>query len=126
MSTDQRIEFDSSKEPENIGFLATLPDKKLVERLELIELQSILAVQQDKISSARLLEVWRSQIIAARIYKAEHAVPDTPGEIERVAAQVEVFRTEADNRAETFIEEQTKKAPEKEINDNFIQLSMFD
>jgi len=61
--------------------LATMPDSKLEEKLETIHLQSEIAIQKRMESSIELLEIWRSQVIEARIYKAENNIPDSPNEM---------------------------------------------
>ncbi|MBX9850766.1 MAG: hypothetical protein K2X86_03305 [Cytophagaceae bacterium] len=75
----------------NILFLASLSDKKLAEKLETIHLQSEIAEQKNIQHSIELLEIWRSQVIAARIYKAENEIPDAPDEIKISIADIETL-----------------------------------
>lgn len=84
MKVDFRIQKALLNADENIAILATMPDKKLSEKLDAIHLQSEIAVQKRMDSSIELLEIWRSQVIEARIYKAENNIADSPSEIEVV------------------------------------------
>ena len=81
----------------NILFLAGLPDKELAKRLDLVHIQSELAEQKRNTDSLQLLEVWRGQLIEARIYKAENNIANEPNDIEIAIADIEtvVAKTEA-------------------------------
>ena len=78
--------------------MATWSQRQLAERLELIHIQSQLAEEKKDTAALQLLEVWRSQLIAARLYKAEHHVPDTLSEIKQAIAEIEVTQTHAEER----------------------------
>lgn len=58
--------------------LAALPDKELIKKLDLVHIQSEIAEQTKNTGSLELLEVWRAQIIEARMLKAENNIPDAP------------------------------------------------
>ncbi|MFN7792053.1 MAG: hypothetical protein ACK5NM_05835, partial [Cyclobacteriaceae bacterium] len=65
-----------------VAMMATLPDRELAKKLELVHIQSEIAEKTRNTASLELLEVWHNQIIEARIYKAENEIPDAPKEIE--------------------------------------------
>lgn len=95
----------------NVAFLATLSDKKLSEKLDAIHLQSEIAVQKKQTASIELLEIWRSQVIAARIYKAENNIPDAPNKIELAIADIETFTSKAEERQDMVNEIQQPDRP---------------
>ena len=112
----------------NIALLATMPDKALVEKLETIYLQSEIAIQKGLTSSIELLEVWRSQVIEARIYKAENNIPDAPNEIELAIADIETVVAKTEGRQEAFeeMEKPVQRSHPKRIEqDDDSQLSLF-
>jgi hypothetical protein len=61
----------------NIAYLAALPDSLLAEKLDTVHLQMQLAEERKNTDGLRLLEVWRNQVILARIHKAENNIPDS-------------------------------------------------
>ena len=69
--------------------LATLPDKELVVKLDLVHIQTTLAEEKNNTAAIELLEIWRSQIIAARIYKAENNIADAPNDLKQSIASIE-------------------------------------
>ncbi len=86
----------------NVEFLASYPDDVLSDKLELIHIQMEIAEQKRNTDSLELLEVWRSQVIDARIYKAENNIPDAPNEIELAIADIETTVAKAEEREESF------------------------
>lgn len=82
----------------NVQHMATWSERQLAERLEVVHIQSQLAEEKKDTAALELLEVWRSQLIAARLYKAEHHVPDTLSEIKQAIAEIEVTQTHAEER----------------------------
>ena len=82
MSSEIRIRQALEHAEEYVACLATMPDKELVKKLDLIHQQSVIAEKEKKTSSLNLLEIWRSQVIAARIYKVENSIPDIPKPID--------------------------------------------
>ena len=113
----------------NIAYLATLPDKKLAEKLEVIYLQSEIAVQKNQIAAFELLEVWRSQVIEARIYKAENNIPDVANKIELAIADIETFTAKTEERQEIMEENirpsHPSRIPKNILPDNDSQLELF-
>ena len=73
----------------NVEILATLPDKELVVKLDLVHIQTTLAEEKNNTAAIELLEIWRSQIIAARIYKAENNIADAPNDLKQSIASIE-------------------------------------
>ncbi len=71
--------------------LAALPDKELAIKLDLLHIQSEIAYKTKNTGSLELLEIWRTQIIDARIYKMENNIPDAPNEIEEAIADIETL-----------------------------------
>ncbi len=112
MSKAERIQHDKENAEANIELMATWPHKKLSERLELVNMQSILAEQKRDDGALDLLEVWRVQLIEARIYKYENNIADAANEIEEAIADIEIVLAQAEERNE-IIEE--VYAPKKRI-----------
>lgn len=126
MTNPARIQRCIDKHEEYVLTLAAMPDSKLRDKLETIHLQMDLALQQNNTEALKLLEVWRSQTIEARTYKAEHDIPDLPDEMEAVVAQIETFVAEEENRAEileAYRQPAHKKAPHTNTGNS--QLSIF-
>lgn len=92
MSKALQIKEAIANAEQNIAFLAGLPDKKLQEKLETIHLQSEIAIKSKNTETLQLLEIWRSQIIEARIFKAENKIPDTTEEFEQAITDIHVIQ----------------------------------
>ncbi len=73
----------------NIAYLLSLSENDLSKKLDSVHLQIVLAEKTGYTSSMEILEVWRGQIIDARIYKAENNIPDKQSEIELAIADIE-------------------------------------
>ena len=112
-----------------VSILATLPDKELAKKLELVHIQTEIAEQKKNTTSLELLEVWHHQIIEARIYKAENEIPDAPNEIELAIEDIETFISKGDQRQDALnelaqhIKPSRHKIPYQEDDDS--QLSLF-
>lgn len=115
MSYDHRIKLATEKWHEHVEFLATLPDKELVKRLEIISMQSAIAEKKKMTKAMELLEIWWRQVVDARIYKAEHNIPDTPSEIELAIADIETFTEKAEQRQETLKDFSNPTLPDKQV-----------
>jgi hypothetical protein len=100
MSKEMRLKEAIDNAEANVLFLAGLPDKELSNRLDLVHIQMELAEQKRNADSLELLEVWRSQIIEARIYKAENNITDAPNEIELAIVDIETVVAKAEERVE--------------------------
>jgi hypothetical protein len=129
MNKDKRIQDCIDNYEKYVARLATFPDKKLIVKLDLIELQSEIAYKKNIISSIELLEIWRRQVIEARILKAENKIPDAPNEIELALANMEFESEKAEQRQEIikeYLELKNEIEPEEKIHkDNYTQLSLF-
>lgn len=127
MSKDLRLKEAIDNAETNIMFLASLPDKELSKRLDIIHIQMELADQKRNTDSLELLEVWRSQVIEARIYKAENEIDDAPNEIELSIANIETVVAKAEERQEIIESTQTyqKKHKPKIKENNQDQTSLF-
>lgn len=68
--------------------------------------------------SLELLEIWRSQVIAARIYKAENNIPDAPSEIELAIADIETTLAKAEAREEMLNENTPQKVYKPKIKED--------
>ncbi|HRD40179.1 MAG TPA: hypothetical protein PLC65_16250 [Bacteroidia bacterium] len=110
-----------------VAQMATMPDKELEKKLDLIHLQSEIAIQKKNEESIELLEIWRAQIIEARILKAENNIPDAPNEIELAIADIETTLAKAEERNEIIDElSQPLKSHKPKIQeDNSSQMSLF-
>lgn len=117
-----------------VEILAAKSDKELGKRLDLVHMQMDLAERNKNTASMELLEIWRAQIIEARIYKAENKIPDAPSDIELAIAELEAQQEITEQRQEilnetapTKIAEEEAPYPEKENKspDKPEQLSLF-
>lgn len=104
MSNSARIKEALDNAEANVELLATLPDNELSEKLDTIHIQMELAEAKKNSESSELLEIWRSQVIAARIYKAENNIADAPNEIEEAIADIETTIAKTEERAEVLNE----------------------
>lgn len=95
----------------NVAYLTSLPDSDLVEKLELVHVQMEITEQKKNTPALELLEIWRSQIIEARIFKRENNIPDAPDEIESAIADIETITTKAEERSEILTTEETPLEP---------------
>jgi len=127
MSKHIRIQEAIDNAEANVNYLATLPDDVLSEKLDTVHIQMELAEQKRNTNSLELLEVWRSQIIDARIYKAENNIPDALNEIELAIADIETTVAKTEERQETFTENATSyKAQKPKIKEeDKDQMSLF-
>ena len=127
MSKDVRIQLAIDNWDEYVAYLITLPDKKLVKRLETINMQAVLAYKQNIESSSELLEIWWRQTVEARILKEENNVPDAPDEIDLAVRDMETIVIKSEERQDTFKEPSqpnlTRKIKIQE--DGKDQLSLF-
>lgn len=127
MNKDVRIQIALDNWEEYVLQLAAMPDKRLSEKLDVIDMQSQIAIDRKITSSIELLEIWRAQVIEARIYKAENNIPDAPNEIEEAIADIETMVVKGEERKE-IIEEAfaNQKAHRPKIQeDNSNQTSLF-
>jgi hypothetical protein len=127
MHNDIRVQQALDNAESNILVLASLPDKRLAEKIDTIDLQSEIAIRKKMEESITLLEIWRSQVIAARIYKAEYDIPDAPNEIELATADIEISVAKVEERENTIGENELKhpKTRPKIQEDNSDQMSLF-
>jgi hypothetical protein len=86
----------------NVQLMAKWSQRDLAERLELIHTQLQLAEQKKDIAAFELLEVWRRQLIAARIFKDENKVSDELSEIQQAIADIEVMAEQTEQRQEAL------------------------
>ena len=128
MSTTLRIKGCLDNYEKYVVLLASLPDKELARKLNLVHLQSEIAERTKNTSSLELLEIWRAQIIEARILKAENNIPDTPNEIELAIADVETVVSKTEKRKKIlkdFNNPVKESHPKVQEQDNDNQLSLF-
>lgn len=128
MSITARIKDCIDNHEKYVATLAALPDKELAKKLDLVHLQSEIAEQTKNTASLELLEIWHHQIIEARIYKAENAIPDAPNEIELAIADIETFVGKTEERQEKlndFSSPVKTSRPKVQEQDNDSQLSLF-
>jgi len=129
MSKDLQIREALENAEANIAYLATLPDSALAEKLDTIHIQTTLAEHKQNTPAIELLETWRSQIIQARIYKAENKIPDTASEIELAIADIETKIAITEERQQALDEiahpVQPTRSPKPQQQDNESQLSLF-
>lgn len=129
MSIAIRIKDCIDNHEEYVAIMATLPDKELAKKLELVHIQMEIAEQKKNTASLELLEVWHHQIIEARIYKAENEIADAPNEIELAIADIETFVDTTEQRQDTLteftqpVQQTSPKVQQPQDNDS--QLSLF-
>src|ERR1035437_1840931 len=104
MSIATRIKDCLDNHEKYVAIMATLPDKELAKKLDLVHVQMEIAEKTKNTGSLELLEVWHHQIIEARIYKAENEIPDAPNEIELAIADIETFVAKSEERQEILNE----------------------
>ncbi|MGP8214199.1 MAG: hypothetical protein ACLQQ4_01410 [Bacteroidia bacterium] len=102
MNKDPRIKRALDNAEAYVELMATMPDKELAKKLEIIHLQGKIAVKKKMTSSIELLEIWRSQVIAARIYKAENNIPDKPSDMEIALVEMELLIKKEEERMEAL------------------------
>ncbi|MBI2270135.1 MAG: hypothetical protein HYU69_07220 [Bacteroidetes bacterium] len=125
---DPRIQKALENWDANVAILATMPDKRLSEKLDVINMQSAIAHKKKLTSSIELLEIWWRQVVDARIYKAENNIPDAPNEIELAIADIETVMVKSEERQEIYIEAKPDQhsQPKPQIqSDDDSQLSLF-
>lgn len=128
MSIALRIKDCIDNHEKYVALMATMPDKELAKKLDLVHIQSEIAEKTNNTGSMDLLEVWHHQIIEARIYKAENNIPDAPNEIELAISDIETFVTKTEDRQEILNDfsnpvKQSRQKIQQEDNDS--QLSLF-
>jgi len=129
MSIAIRIKDCIDNHEEYVAIMATLPDKELAKKLELVHIQMEIADQKKNTASLELLEIWHHQIIEARIYKGENEIADAPNEIELAIADIETFVAKAEQRQDALTEStqpvQQSRPKVQQQQDNDSQLSLF-
>ena len=128
-ATEQKIKLAQEKSHEWIEYLATKSENDLERRLRINHLQYEIAVKEKQEDTVQLLSIMERIIIEARIYKAEHNIPDAPNEIEIAIADIETVVTQTEERREIFNDaEQPAKSARKKIQpqeNSEDQLSLF-
>jgi hypothetical protein len=117
MHKDIRITEAIENKEKNITFLASQTDIELSKKLNLVHIQMELAEKTSNGRSLQILEVWRSQIIEARIYKAENRIPDQPSEIELAVMNIETIIEKSVQREEVLRSSQSE-LPETTFQEN--------
>lgn len=129
MSITARIKDCIDNYEKYVAIMATLPDKELAIKLDLVHIQSEIAYKTNNKDSLELLEIWRTQIIDARIYKMDNNIPDAPNEIEEAIADIETFVSKTEERQEIindFSSSVIQPRPKvQQQQDNDSQLSLF-
>ncbi len=94
-----------------------------------MHIQSEIAYKTHNTGSLELLEIWRTQIIDARIYKMDNNIPDAPNEIEEASADIKTFASKTEERQEIltdFCNPVKHSRPKIQLQqDNDSQLSLF-
>ena len=129
MSNDPRIRLALENWDAYVALMATMPDKRLIEKLDVINMQAVIAEEKKIVSSSELLEIWWRQVVEARIYKAENNIPDAPNEIELAIADIETYVTKSEEGQEIIndfskpVKQSRPKIQNQQENDN--QFSLF-
>ena len=117
-TNDPRIQAALQNSDAYISILATLPDKKLAEKLDVIHLQSKTAVEKRADATVELLEIRRSQVIDARTFKAENNIPDAPDELAMMMEEIEHVEVKSNRRTRILEKSEDSKIFEPEMNDD--------
>lgn len=126
MNNSPRVQLALDNWDEYVDALTKLSDKELVKKLDLIDIQSQLAIKHKNESSSQLLEIWWKQTVEARILKAENNVADSPNEIELAIADIETTVAKTEEREEILSEDIPQKNYKPKIKeDNQDQMSLF-
>ena len=128
MIKDIRVQLALNNWDEYVIQLASMPDKDLVEKLEVINMQAVIAHEKNIAASVELLEIWWRQVVEARTYKAENNIPDAPNEIELAIADIETFVAISEQRQDVLKEmtQPVKQSrPKVQQQDNDSQLTLF-
>ncbi len=128
MSIALRIKDCIDNHDKYVAIMATMPDKKLSEKLDVINMQAIIAEKTKNTGSLELLEVWWRQVVEARIYKAENKIPDAPNEIEEAIKDIETFVSKTEERQEILTEFNNpvkQSLPKVQQQKDDSQLSLF-
>ena len=97
MSNDVRVQLVLDNWDNYVAQLATLPDKELSKKLDIINIQAVIAEKRNIVSSSELLEIWWRQVVEARTYKAENNIRDAPNEIKLAIADIETMKAKRKN-----------------------------
>ena len=133
MNKDPRIQKALDNWDDYVIRLASMSDKALVGKLDVINMQAVIAHEKNIASSVELLEIWWRQVVEARTYKAENNIPDAPNEsdsyrIELAIADIETFVAKSEQRQDV-LNEMTQAVqqsrPKVQQQDNDSQLSLF-
>lgn len=125
---DPRVRQAIKNWEKNVAILARMPDKELSKKLDIINMQAVIAHKKNITSSAELLEIWWRQVVEARIYKAENNIPDAPNEIEEAIADIETYVAKSEERQERlkdFSKPVKQSRPKAKQQDDDSQLSLF-
>jgi len=125
--SNTRIQLALDNWDNYVSQLASMPDKELAKKLDLIHLQSEIAERTKNVESLELLDIWQRQVVEARIIKAENNIPDAPNEIELAIADIETTVAQTEERKE-IIEETFANPPARKPKiqeDNSSQTSLF-
>ena len=129
MSISIRIKDCIDNHDRYVVQMASMPDKELVKKLDIINMQAIIAHEKKNTTSSELLEIWWKQVVEARIYKAENNIPDAPNEIELAIADIETFVSKTEERQELLTELTNHKThqsrPKVQPQNDDSQLSLF-
>ncbi len=126
MSKAERIQHDKENAEANIELMATWTHKKLAEQLELVNIQSVIAEEKRNDAAWDLLEVWRSQLIEARIHKYENNIPDALNEIQEAIADIETVVAQVEERKEIIEEVHTpRRRPPPSKTSEEVQFPLF-
>ena len=129
MSNDPRIRQALENWDAYVALMATMPDKRLIEKLDVINMQAVIAEEKKIVSSSELLEIWWRQVVEARTFKAENNIPDAPNEIELAIADIETYVTKSEEGQEIIndfskpVKQSRPKIQNQQENDN--QFSLF-
>ena len=102
---------------------ASEPDKKLVRRLNIIHLQSVICEKENDILMSEFFEIMRQIIIEARLYKWDNNIPDELNDMEKALAEMELMekKEKARTKALKKTEEKAATSPEKVTKPQNIQ-----
>lgn len=118
---------------ELIRMFASEPDDKLVDRLNIIQLQSVVCEKDNDVITGEFLEIMRRIIIEARLYKWDNNIPDEIDEMQQALAEMELAQEKYEHRKKlldklskpVIVNESEQSEKEPKIDKN-VQLGLFE
>ena len=127
-----QISHALENQEELIKVFAAEPEKKLMDRLHIIHLQSIICQNEKDEETAEFLSIMRRIIIEARLYKWDNNIADELNEIELSITNTELLQEKQEHRkillaklAKPEIKREIEETKPEAKADTIVQLGLF-